>query len=116
MEQDFGVGVVGGEFVAEGEQLGAQFGVVVDLAVEDHAELAVARPHRLRAAREVEDREPAEAEEDARFFIVPQPLGIRPAMADRRGHPREVAEIARANEPRYPAHGRGAERRENVER
>ena len=51
--------------VAAGEQLLAQLGVVVDLAVEDDDDGAVLVGHRLRAAGDVEDREPPVAEADA---------------------------------------------------
>ena len=105
VEQHLGVGVVGDEFAAARLQLRAEFGVVVDLAVEDDAELAVARPHRLRAAGEIDDREAAMAEEDARAFIRPMPVCIRPAMRDGGGHPPQHAEVAGPAKPAMPHMG-----------
>src|SRR5690348_13437651 len=59
MQQRFGVGVIGDEYGAELFQLRAQFLEVVDLAIEDDAQRAVGRRHRLLAAGEVEKREAA---------------------------------------------------------
>ena len=62
------------------DQLAPQLGVIVDLAVEDDRYRAVLVPHRLRAAGEVEDGEPAVAEEDAAWpssIWEPAPSGPR---------------------------------------
>ena len=108
VEQHLGVAMIGDELAAARLQLGAECGVVVDLAVEGDAKLAVARPHRLRAAAEIDDGEAAMPEKNARTFLRPMPLRIRPAMRDGAGHPAQHAEVAVAREARYAAHRRWA--------
>ncbi len=66
-------------------QRGAQFGVVVDLAVEDDDDRTVLVVHRLLAAADVDDREPPVAKPHARLGV--EAVAIRAAMADRRRHP-----------------------------
>ena len=100
VEQHLGVAVVGGELAPARLQLRAEFGVVVDFAVEGHAELAVARPHGLRAAAKVHDREPPMAEENARTFLRPMPVRIRPAVRDGGGHAPQHPELTAAREAR----------------
>src|SRR5262245_1939346 len=46
-------------------QLFLQLAIVVDLAVEDHADALFDVPHRLVAAAEIDDREPPVSEPDA---------------------------------------------------
>ena len=108
VEERLRVAVVGVEAVAERSQLRAEFGVVVDFAVEDDAELAALRatacPHRLRASAQVHDTQPPEAEEDARTFLVPMPRIIRPAMGDARGHPLKCLAVPEPRKPCYSAH------------
>ena len=54
MDDGLGVGR-GGELVAQRDQLSAQAGEIVDLAVEDDLNLAVFVAHRLPAGREIDD-------------------------------------------------------------
>ena len=54
MHEHLGVGL-GAKGVAAGDEFGAQFAVVVDLAVEDDADRFVLIPDRLRAALQVDD-------------------------------------------------------------
>ena len=98
VEQDFGVGMVGRELAAEPHEFGAEFGVVVDFAIEGDAEFSIARPHRLRAAGDVDDREAAMAEENARVFLGPMAFGVGAAVADGVGHPAEDAEVSAPDE------------------
>jgi hypothetical protein len=57
------------EAVAGGLQLGDQFLVVVDLAVEDHHHRAIFVEQRLLARGHVDDGQAAVAEPDARFDV-----------------------------------------------
>jgi hypothetical protein len=98
VDDHLGVGVVGLEDVAAGEQLLAQRQVVVDLAVEDDLDAAVLVRHRLvRRRREVDDREPPEREPDLATGCDPQPSPsgprctivsrIRPSVSPSTGWP-----------------------------
>ena len=70
-------------------QLLAQFEIVVDFAVEDDDQAAIDRVHRLMARRaEIDDRQPAMAETDARFFEETAIVGA--PMRERVGHCRKV--------------------------
>src|SRR5687768_12812844 len=60
MQQHLRVGMVRQKNVTKRFQFAAQFRVIVDLAVKDDADLAVAGPHRLRASGEIDDRKTAE--------------------------------------------------------
>ena len=84
-EQHFGVRV-GAERVRPG-QLVPERGEVVDLAVEDDGAAAVGGGHRLVAADEVDDRQPAEAERAA-GGVGEESGGVGPAVADRVSHHR----------------------------
>ena len=59
----------GAEDVAQRLQLGHQLLEVVDLAVEDDADAAVLVEQRLLAGGDVDDRQPAMAEADARLDV-----------------------------------------------
>src|SRR5581483_6198136 len=63
MHQNLGVGVIALEPMAARHQLGTQFSVVIDLAVEDDRNLAVLVEERLAAAGNVDDRKTTMAEE-----------------------------------------------------
>jgi hypothetical protein len=90
----------------------AQREVVIDLAVEDDHVAPVGRGHRLvTLRREVEDREPPEAECDAGLFVDPDTLVVRAAESKRgrhRARPRGER-VARGSlslpAAGYPAHG-----------
>ena len=56
IKNDLGV-AVGAEVVAQGRQLAGQLAEVVDLAVVDHAQIAVGAEHGLLAAGQVDDRQ-----------------------------------------------------------
>ena len=111
MEQDFRVAVVGLEFVAERAEFGAEFGMVVDFAVESDAHIAVraalcaGAPHRLHATADVHDAESPMPEMDAVPFPAPKPLRIRPTMGDAVGHAAQRIEVATPDETGYAAHG-----------
>jgi len=55
-----------------------ELGVVVDLPVKDDPYAAVLVGHGLGAARDVDDREPPEAE--PHVALGPQPLAVGPAV------------------------------------
>ena len=61
-------------------ELGAQLAEVVDLAVEDDADRAVLVEDRLVAARQVDDRQAAHPQGDARGVETPSPSGPRWTM------------------------------------
>ena len=69
---------------AERLELGADLGVVVDLAVEDELDRAVLVRHRLhRRVGEVDDRQPAEAEADAAVVVDPGAAAVGAAVDHR---------------------------------
>src|SRR5205814_1534141 len=65
-------------------ELAAQLGVVVDLAVVDHDHPATLAGHRLRAAFQIDDREPAVREADA--TAAEHTGGVGAAVRDERAH------------------------------
>src|SRR6185437_8342176 len=72
-------------------QLGAQSPVVIDLAVVGDREAPARGAHRLGAERrQIDDREAAVAERHRRLRIQPESLVVRPAMAQRGRHRREL--------------------------
>ena len=77
MHDDFGV-AARVEDVPERLQLRDQLLVVVDLAVEDDDDRAVLVVERLLAGREVDDRQAAMTEPDARLEV--HALAVRPAV------------------------------------
>src|SRR4051794_13778429 len=82
MKEHFGV-ARGFENVSFGFKRGAQFAIVVNLAVENNGELALRPEHWLRAAwRKVNDGKSPMAETDAPFRIKPIPRAVWTA----RGH------------------------------
>src|SRR6185437_8523110 len=83
VEDGLGVGAAA-VAVAALLELRAQRRVVVDLAVVDEPDALVLVRHRLRAARQVDDREPPVAE--ANRAVEPQPLAVGAAMAQRLAH------------------------------
>ena len=75
-------------------ELPAQRQVVVDLAVEDDLDGAVLVGHRLVGGRrEVDDRQPAEAEADVALRRQPEALAVRPAVHHRVAHPGEDVRV-----------------------
>ena len=107
-EKGLGVGVVGEEPVALGDQLGAELGKIVDLTVKDDDKAAIGANHGLMAAREIEDGEPAVAEKDRAARVPPVAGVIRPPVGERVGHSREVGLASRADKARDSAHGQSA--------
>ena len=77
VDDDLGV-AVGRQAVAGPQQLAAQLGVVVDLAVEDDDDRAVLVVDRLVAGVEVDDPQPLDAEADAARHV--QAARVRPAV------------------------------------
>ena len=80
VEQDFGVGMVGGEGVARRLQLGAQLHEVVNFAVEHHRQALILVEHGLAAALDVDDGEPPVAQGNAVAEIAAR--AVRPAVGD----------------------------------
>ena len=101
VQQHLGVGVIAVEAAAERREFGAQLDVVVDLAVEDHADLSVVGPHRLMTAADVDDREPAVTEMDAACLVHPGPLVVGTAVRERGVHPPQVLDAAASDEARH---------------
>jgi hypothetical protein len=79
-------------------QIASQGGVVVDLAVEDEARPACPE-HRLRAALEVEDRQPPVGQADPPVRRDEDPLAVGPAVAQRLAHRQQDAIVDRAGRP-----------------
>ena len=107
IEVDDGFGVaVGAEAMALGDELLAQFLVVVDLAVEDDPDAAVFVGDRLVTGAEIDDAEAAHA--DAAGPVGVDAFVIRPAMADEVGHGPDVGNLGAAvaqKKSRNPTHG-----------
>jgi hypothetical protein len=84
-QDDLGVGV-GGEPVSPVDELAAEFGEVVGLPRVDERDRAVRRVggHRLTAAGQVDDREPAVSE--GRGTLDPGAAVVRAAAGHRLGH------------------------------
>jgi hypothetical protein len=70
--------------MAAGDQIGAQFPVVVDFSVEDHPNRPVFVTHGLVAGTQIDDAEPAHADGATAFDM--EPLVIGAAMADLVAH------------------------------
>ncbi len=85
---------VGLERVAALLEILAQLPVVVDLAVADHPDRPVGIQQRLPPAFEVDDRQPAMAENCA--VLAELPLAIGPAVPQRVQHPRHGRMLAAA--------------------
>ena len=84
------------------QHVGAQLGVVVDLAVVDDDHRPVGVGHRLRAAGDVEDRQPAVPE--AHAVADEEAVAVRPAVHDRVGHRPHERGVAEAGRPCDAAH------------
>src|SRR5205823_1390310 len=78
MDEDFGIGVMRGEFMAAADKLLTQLGVIVEFAVEHDADLAILVPHRLVAACNIDDRQPPMPEEHTPELVNIKAVAIRP--------------------------------------
>ena len=87
VHEDLGVGA-GAELVPAPPELLPQLLVVVDLAVEDHLQVAVFVRDRLVPAGEVDDAEPTHAEPEATFDEGAPVVG--PPMPDGVAHPPDL--------------------------
>ena len=94
VDEHLGVGVRRAEHVARALELGAQLGVVVDLAVLDDDDAPVLARDRLVAALEVDDRQPPRGEPGLAVDDLAAAVG--PAVHERRAH---RAEHARGRRP-----------------
>ena len=104
MDEDLGIGVMRGKAVAAAYQPLTQLGMIVELAVEDDADLAVLVPHRLVAGGEIDDRQPAMTEEDMPQLVDIKAVAVRAAMRQSSGHPIQIDPAAPARESGQPAH------------
>ena len=87
-----------------GVELRAQLGGVEDLAVERDHERAVPARHRLVAAGEVEDREPAAGEADRELRVVEDAALVGAAVVQRPGELLEEGRLVRPGDRCEPAH------------
>jgi hypothetical protein len=87
-------------------ELAPQLRVVVDLAIEDEDTAPLGIPHRLRAARDVEDGEPPLAEVQPDAFVDESALAIRTAMDEGIGHLGQDLRPWAPDESDDPAHVR----------
>jgi hypothetical protein len=106
MHQHLCVGVRGAEGVAGRLELGAERGVVVDLAVLDHDDAAVLVGDRLVAALEVDDRQPPRGQPRAADEHLPRAVGaaVRERVAHRPQHARIDGAPVAADDAADPAH------------
>ncbi len=100
---------VGAELRAQPCQLAPQLAKIVDFAVEHQRRAPVGGRHRLGRAREIDDRQAAEAEADPRRG--PHAAVVRPAVDQSIAHPFDPRGIDRLGRgameyPRDPAHRR----------
>jgi hypothetical protein len=110
VQQHLGVGVVRAEAVAPGLEFAAQRGVLVDLPVEDDADLAVFGPHGLGAGGRVHHGQPPMAQVDGPLRVAPRALGVGPPVGQGVGHALQVGRAAVAGEAGDAAHHSSASR------
>ena len=96
--------MVAAEDVPRREESGAKVCLVVDFAVEQNADRLILVPHRLLAARDVDDGEAAESEMKSVFRLDMKTRAVRAAVDDRDGHRFEFRSPANADEAGQPAH------------
>ncbi len=104
VEQHLGVRVARAEGVATRLEVGAQRGRVVDLAVEDHHEVALGGPHGLLAALGIEHRQAPMPQPDPVIGVGRAAAGVGAAVHQRRGHAPQVVGAAGAHEAGDAAH------------
>ena len=90
--------------MAADNELIAKLTRVVDLAVEHNADGAVFVPHRLAAARRVDDNETLVAKPHTEATINVNPCTIRPSMPKCPGHGAKVSLAAVARKSSNSAH------------
>src|SRR6185312_4171116 len=104
MDEDFRIRMIGAEARPARLEFGAKLAMIVDLAVEDDADALVRVPHRLRAAGDIDNRKPAMAEIDARWWIGIEAFAVRAAMRERPNHAREIGAVTLSEETGDAAH------------
>jgi hypothetical protein len=90
VDQYFGIGS-GTEPVSTAFEIGAQFQIVEDFAIEDDLDRAVLVADRLGPALDVDDREPCVAESNGAASVQVAAAAVRSARGDRIEHAREIA-------------------------
>src|SRR5437667_10902741 len=95
---------MGTEAVPTTLQCGSQLDVVVDLPVENDPNLAILVPHRLLAARDIKDSEPAVTEKHMLSLVNVMAFAIRTAVGERGGHSGEICDGPGACEAADAAH------------
>src|SRR5205807_1590955 len=80
----------------------SQGGVVIELAIENDADVAVLIRHRLMPAGDVDDAQTTDAERDTVGHIAS--AIVRTAMCQRVGHGPDDRQVTRADNAGYPAH------------
>src|SRR5688500_9736637 len=104
VHQHFGIGMIGSEDVSPGQELVPEIQVVIDLAVEDDADLAILVPHRLLAPGDIEYRQSPVRQENAIGSVDERARSIRPPVDNRVTHRLQVTLAARADKTRDAAH------------
>src|SRR5581483_1214527 len=108
IEMDDQLGVrIGPEHMAFGHELGLALGIIEQLAVGDHADIAGLVEDGLLAIGDADDGESAIAHADAGRHEIAHP--VRPAMPERRRHPADQGPVGftrpfEIENARYPAH------------
>jgi hypothetical protein len=90
--------------MAAAHQLLTQLGMIVELAVEHDADLAVLVPHRLVAGGKINDREPPMTEEHTPDLVDMKAVAIGSAMRQRSRHALQIGAAAAARESGQAAH------------
>ena len=83
IDDDFRVGV-GAEVIATAFELAAEFGKVINLAIEDHPDVAVGIRHRLMATGHINNGKTPKSQSERSIKV--KALIIRTSMRDRRRH------------------------------
>ena len=79
--------------------------MVVDLAIEDDGDGSILVPHRLVAAGDIQDRQPAMTQVYTALRVDVVAGAVGPPMDQRSGHPLKDGSIALPGEARQTAHG-----------
>ena len=104
MEKNLGVRVVGLKDAAPRLQVGAKFGMIVNLPIENDDMTAISSGHRLGTAGEVNDGQSAMSQMEAVLCCDEEPLRIGAAVGQTPGHPFEIRAATLTEEPRYATH------------
>src|SRR5262249_46246041 len=104
MHKHLSIRMVRSKVVAPALKIRPEFGVIVDLPIENRADLSVFVPHRLMPRCDVNDRQPPMPEKDTDGFVDEKTIAVRPTMRQRSGHALQILPRSGAYEPNNTAH------------